>query len=509
MAIPIEDLAKVQRAIDTLASGEGDLEALGISTLTKQVGSVSSNVDIRGLAELQSNATALTGSKIDLGGITKIANCYQNLPELLLEKVTQKTVDFILSNNSVTTLAQNVQNITGMVAEGKRVTDRINDLKEKSLVELLIEAKEANVLDRIPLIKTITEKYGNAVDNLNELTSNIANLDICSLTNYKTGSSASPKPSKIVDAPPSELSFIPHTQVNEVLVGIKNRYDDAMYRLKDVLSDKSNLENSPQSVSMLTSLQHITRAYRDKISRVRDGGDILQFGEEFLRGAAFEKSKHAELWSVETHNEFDARVSVIAEVMNEESDVIRAYHTVRGDGNVTGARLGTGVAIYGGPDWDFTTFLDLKPSERPDELTNYWTSRGFNIEKQESKLRARGIRPGTLNYSDTTKGAYGRQLEYGVSCASTKFPGGSILAIKNPDGSPYDPAGRNPEGLYRVDDVGNVEGTYKKVDIYIKGEDESAYMNSNMSGAQVFLVSKGTKVGPQYRRAVERYGNVV
>jgi hypothetical protein len=83
-------------------------------------------------------------------------------------------------------------------------------------------------------------------------------------------------------------------------------------------------------------------------------------------------------------------------------------------------------------------------------------------------------------------------------------PGGSILALKNPDGSPYDPTGKNPEGTYRVTDTGNAKLTYEKVDIYTETPD--IYKKTNMNAIQVYVVSLGTKKGKQYNIAQKRYG---
>jgi hypothetical protein len=164
-----------------------------------------------------------------------------------------------------------------------------------------------------------------------------------------------------------------------------------------------------------------------------------------------------------------------------------------------------GATIYGGPDWDFTTFLDIKPSQRPADLTSYWTSRGFNIAQQEARLQQRGLKPGTLNYSDAFSGAYAGKLRSGFSCASTRFPGGSQLLLKNPDGSIFDPAGLNPSGIVTVDDTGNSTLTYKKVDLFISREHVDLYKKANLNNVQVFLLSLGTKQGSQYKRAQSIY----
>ena len=155
-----------------------------------------------------------------------------------------------------------------------------------------------------------------------------------------------------------------------------------------------------------------------------------------------------------------------------------------------------GATTYGGITTDFTTFLDLNPSERPPHVKQMWESKGYNIAKNEASMRARGMKTGTLSMADTRRGAYG-QLTENKTVASTRYPGGSVLLLKNPDGSPYDPTGKNPSGRYTVMDTGNASATYRKVDIYT--DTPEAY--SNLGGVQVHVESIGSKTGPQYKRA--------
>jgi len=169
-------------------------------------------------------------------------------------------------------------------------------------------------------------------------------------------------------------------------------------------------------------------------------------------------------------------------------------------GETTGKPISIGATTYSGPQSDFTTFLDIKPAQRPASLTAYWTNRGYNIAAQEAKLQARGIRTGTLNYSDAFMGAYDR-LESDKTCASCRVPGGSVLALKTPDGNPYDPTGKNPTGEYRVTDTGNAKLTYAKPDIFT--DTPNAY--TSLDSVQVYLVSSGTRLGAQYKVAQSRY----
>lgn len=126
------------------------------------------------------------------------------------------------------------------------------------------------------------------------------------------------------------------------------------------------------------------------------------------------------------------------------------------------------VSVYGSVFNDFTTYLDVKPDQRPPEATAYWQSQGYNIPKQEAGLasRLRGWKP-SLNIQDTGKGAFltgqGKgNLTPGFSVAIPSNnayglkPGG-FLYITNKAGQPIGPNG----GYFQVADKGNSQNLTK------------------------------------------------
>jgi hypothetical protein len=230
---------------------------------------------------------------------------------------------------------------------------------------------------------------------------------------------------------------------------------------------------------------------------------------QFLNSIETINSTLGKNWAEESRSIFKERAEAMLNIAYKDSKILREYETLKTLGDsINGQNVAVGVTIYGGPDWDFTTFLDIKPAQRPPDLVSYWTSKGYNIASQEAKLSNRGIKTGTLNLSDAYKGAYGRALRVGFSCASTRFPGGTQLQLRNQDGSIYDPAGLNPSGIVTVDDTGNAELTYKKVDLFISREYADHYKTSNMNGVIVSLVSKGVQTAPQYVRAQKKFGSM-
>lgn len=268
------------------------------------------------------------------------------------------------------------------------------------------------------------------------------------------------------------------------------------------------IENNGPNNSVFSELQSFSRTVINAYSQSPDSStnDIIrsQFEDEINRCLQTKGNE----WPPSSKDLYKKRAEAILYIAHKDSEILRTYTQLKNRGSMAnGQRVASGVTIYGGPDWDFTTFLDIKPSQRPADLISYWTERGYNIQEQEAKLQRRNIKTGTLNLSDAYSGAYTGKLRPGFSCASTRFPGGTQLQLRNPDGSIFDPAGINPSGIVTVDDTGNAELTYKKVDLFISREHVASYKATNLNAVEIILVSLGTKQGAQYARAQKKFGS--
>ena len=100
----IQQLADANTAIDAIIAGGVEPSDLNISSLQREQ-PVASTVDIGQIASIQTTLTAVTGSTIDLGSVSKIADCYRNIDDLLIERVTQAALDQLTKNKTVKELA--------------------------------------------------------------------------------------------------------------------------------------------------------------------------------------------------------------------------------------------------------------------------------------------------------------------------------------------------------------------------------------------------------------------
>jgi len=313
-------------------------------------------------------------------------------------------------------------------------------------------------------------------------------------------------PTKIpTGTPPSSVVGVNPVGTSLYSSAAKDEYDEFMVNVKEYTAPNPtflSLDSNDYKAS-LSLLNVITTAYHDKIVEANDESFDAQYQSEFNASIDDTLNKHP-LWSYNIQLEFKNKSVVISEIIGDNAQIIRNF---RSAGTTISGAISTGVTVYGPPEWDFTTFLDIKPSQRPPELTQKYLAQGKYIPPGTTYTNSNNytFKVGTLNYSDAFKGAYGGSLVSDRSVASTRFPGGSILALKNQDGSPYNPTGRNPSGQYIVDDTGSLQLTYNKVDIYTTTPEP--YLKSNMSNVKVYLVKEGSKKGEKYQTALAKYGN--
>jgi hypothetical protein len=375
-------------------------------------------------------------------------------------------------------------------------------------------AKIIEVWDQF-ILSVVSAAVGAAVEAVASAVSVAENalgevLNICNSFPYTAeNGTVYGRPTNIpVGTPPSRVAGV------GIPVGIagynseaKGEYDLFTFQLKEYTETDPNVlalysgTDKENYVSSISYLHTITLAYHDKIAKTVDDSQDAQYLEEFNTSITNTVAQHPS-WSNEIRTDFTNRAEIISDVINRNTEVIRNFL-----GNVnTGGAVSTGVTIYGPPDWDFTTFLDIKPLQRPPELTQKYLDQGKYIPSGTTYTNSNGatFQVGTLNYSDAFKGAYGSRLVSDRSVASTRFPGGSIIALKNQDDSPYNPTGRNPSGQYVVDDTGSLKLTYDKLDIYTATPEP--YYNSNMSNVKVYLISEGSKKGSKYQNAIAEYG---
>lgn len=437
-----------------------------------------------------------------VAAINTLADCAKNIPQRLLDIATQKAFDILRKNDDIKKLAAMVTMAQAAVEVVQNISDNINALKEdpETFLGDVLAAQGLTGDALVAKIESIAQKYPT-VNNVMELIDKAMTSGICGQPNFYADGSPAPKPSL------TPTDVLPE-KIPGVIAGVQNtRYDSSpsdnygafLFQIKEQLEVDSTQEQTPERAKMVSVLTTIVMGYHDRISKTTDSSQDSKFHSDFLANVEDELVRNAD-WPDDVKATFRTKCDNSAKLIQNNADVIRIYFNRNTP--TSGEPVSVGITTYSGPDKDFTTFLDIKPSERPPDVARYWESRGYNIQKNEANLASRGIKTGTLSYADAYRGVYG-PVESDFTCASSRFPGGSVILLKNPDGTIYNPTGKNPQGLYKVTDTGNAKLTYQKPDIFTNTPE----LYKNMSSVQVFLVSRGTQTGPQYRIAQQRYGS--
>lgn len=244
----INKIVEANSIIDNLKIQGIPLDKIDPIALSQQTPDLDFQKDLVKVVETQRLSQALFGTSINLGAVSRVADCIKNIDDIIVEKIKAKIINEIseaIRANSGGTIdrALSVINKLQVMAQlAISLYNRAKSTDDMSLVELLLLAKNAGVLDRIKYFKIIQEKYGTIVGNINELLTNIASLDICSIPNYGPNGQRLSFPLTVNTAAPTALpNFSPPITVDNNSVQIKGAYEDVLRRIGDIASSRDNI----------------------------------------------------------------------------------------------------------------------------------------------------------------------------------------------------------------------------------------------------------------------------
>ena len=511
-------------------------------------------IDVNGFG----NKLTGLGLNYSITEIESFQDCFKDIDSLILDSVQKQVYEKIMEYPEAKAVARAVDDLGKMSAVVEDVGNEVTRLKEQNLSDLLKEAQQKGILKRIPVIAEIQDKFAGAVEDLNSIVSNITSYNPCNMTDFRIDASgvakAMPTPGKFTNTPPAPFpTFTPPVTVNHTAQEATLDYRQAMARMGDVVNDKTNVTKTPSGMSMMSSLQFISRDFHDSLSGTRTPTTLPyapargQDPSVALQQAADEEiKKNVATWSPQDKSEFETRVSQLKSLAEKDGSLIKKHFQIRkseegpdswvgenffkipnnilspspsrtssqGDGAVTaatplvGALAATGITLYGGPDWNYLRFLSIAPTQQPQELIDYWVNeRNKDIDADIDRLSNQlGTKLGTRDYDSMLIGVYNKHLTSGYSVSSTKFKGGTVLQLKNRDGSIYDPAGINSKGLVTVVDAAEGIKDFSLVNLYINAEHLDAYSKTPLQGVEVFLYSSGTETSSLYDKAQAKWG---
>ena len=438
-----------------------------------------------------------------VAAINTITDCVKDIPQRLLEMARAKTFEILLKNPTVQKLAGAVAIAQASIETIEKITDIVQTYVEhpETLMAALLEANGLTGEALRQKKQAIADKFG-AITGLDNIIASVMATGICGQPDYYADGSSVPRqiltPTSM--APPSVpgvMSAVTSTYDSRP----KDAYDEFTFKLKESLEIDDVAEQDPDRAAMISVVTTLAMGYHDDVSKTLDASQDDALYAKYRANVIAEEQNNLS-WSPNIKSSFTDRTNVIGSNISRNTQVIRDFYNR--NSVIEGTLLSTGVTTYSGPADDFTTYLDIKPEQRPAHLTAKYQAEGKRIPTGDTYTNSSGktFKIGTLNYSDAFNGAYGKIVS-DKTCASTRVPGGSVLAMRNPDGTAYDPTGNNPSGHYTVMDTGNAELTYKKPDIFTM----TPRMYTNTGAVKVYVISRGTQMKRQYKLAQSQYGN--
>lgn len=321
---------EIFRGIDSLTSGENNLGKLSLDQLEKHFkGSVTDSLDIRKIANVANVVRNATGANLNLGGIANIADCVKNLDDLLIEKVKQEVMNKILETDTAQEIVEKLGEISAIAKEGGNLLRQADEIKEKSLAELLVDAKNAGLLDKVKIIKDINDKFGGVVDNLNDIISKLNSFNPCNMLNVSGGGTTLPPPLQIGPrAAPAHPDPGPVIIFNKIIEKTKGDFMDHTNRAGDLIEgiySETDLESDPSYGSMLTALNSF---YYGVKSEAITGGESELKEKSEMEIQRIVDSKRDE-WSGDLLNEFKERATNVSNLIVADVSVLQADDKLR------------------------------------------------------------------------------------------------------------------------------------------------------------------------------------
>jgi len=424
--------------------------------------------------------------------IASISDCAKSLPEKLMEAVAAKALSLLLAYIPGLGISNLISQIVNMIEEAEAIIVSIQDIRSNPLsfldAVLASSGVYANINDQIHAL----EKQFPNIPGITEILKYINN--VCNKQDY--GVFGLPSPGRIKSNPTLQPKIVTPTPMpifNPASNNVKNSYDTFLEGLRGAVAKDTPKMTELKKIEeggditkpfsnymvMITAVTTLIYSYHDDIKITTDSSKDAILQQKYIDNALRIEKSHGE-WSAELMMDFNRRITRGKLEIGKNTNVIRAYFMknvlvpTRGVENV-------GCTTYGPASDDPTTAAELR----------------------SGKVQLEGTRDGD-------RGAYGI-LRDGLTIASTRWPGGSVIALKNPDGTPYNPAGKTTSGQYTVTDTGAYTGTgtgsntYHHPDIFTTNH--RLYPSPGIDKVQAFVVSLGTQINSNYKSAHKLYAS--
>lgn len=286
------------------------------------------------------------GLEIGLDQLSGFGSCFANLDDLIADMLKEKIVDMILSFPPGMAAANLMSSVFSTISVVQEVIDDVISLTQLSLRDLIMLAQNSDFLQRIAIIKKITDLYENVIQNINDFISTIMDLDPCNLINYRPGrTTPAPKPATMPEGPPAPPPTpMQNFAKNSVLSNVVDGFIDAKWKIGQVLSKDKIEENdpdfkaTPQFNSAMAHLHHVAHSFRKQVEKTQRGDSERIIREIEIRADESVKRK-AEEWGEEAKNWFVYKLNQLTGTLRETAPQLYNMKTAQAD-PITASKLG-------------------------------------------------------------------------------------------------------------------------------------------------------------------------
>lgn len=326
-------LSNIDNSINKVTDGK-ELKASKRREVEQQVQVDGINVsidEIIRIAQIKNTVRSVTSgsSGISFRNPRNKSDCSKNINDLLISQLKQIIMNLIRDADDADEILALLDSIERLEGEISKIFQSIEKAKGKSLLELLIQAKNAGFLQRVGIIQDIQDKFGGSIGNLTAILANLEGFDACNALDFNSSGFSLPRSSKINPKPaPPHPDPGPLITTNPSTVAITAKFIDHKDTAGDLIEgvyNSTDLKDDPSYGSLLTSLNTLYYGFKNEVSV----NGTLGFEEKADREIERIIEVQRDEWSGDILNEFKARAESVRDLVIADAAILQEDYARR------------------------------------------------------------------------------------------------------------------------------------------------------------------------------------
>lgn len=326
-------LSNIDNSINKVTDGK-ELKANKLREVEKQVqvDGINASIDeIIRIAEAQNVVRVATSgsANISFRNPRNKSDCGKNINDLLISQLKNVIMNLIRDTDNAEQMLALLDSLERLEEQISKIFQAVEKAKGASLLDLLIQAKNAGFLQRIGIIQDIQDKFGGSVGNLSGILANLESFDVCNALDFNSFGGALPRPSKVNPEPaPPHPDPGPLITTNPSTVAITAKFIDHKDTAGDLIEgvyNNTDLKDDPSYGSLLTSLNTLYYAFKNEVSVNGTLGFEEKADREIERIIDIQRDE----WSGDILNEFKARAESIRDLVIADAAILQEDYARR------------------------------------------------------------------------------------------------------------------------------------------------------------------------------------